>query len=840
MESSLSESEYDSDSGSEVKELKLSGVKQLLEFVEIFDQDKLAYIIQNKEKLKELMRNTSDILSGSYDPFLIPEKYLKTSQGGRISVQYLQPGDFAFGRFFAKESLSLQGFPREIRHSVAKDLYDDIDIVNAHPVILSHICNILKINCKSLTLYINNRDKYLKEIGIPREDAKKLILALMNGGVKDYNELKNPTRWLVKFKDEIENIHASLAKTYPKDYTRHVGVREKEDKVYNNKASFCNKLMCDWENKILQEIIKFYNVGSGDVAVLCFDGIMLPKGARLPLSECEKYIKEVLNISIKLKIKEMDEGLTIPTTVEPYNPELFEWRMECTEIYQLIYKDSYAETFNDETVGKLFVMEVQKDIVTIDDDGNGYQWNHETKLWEEKTAKSLMRCIPQLLDKYMEAVIKTIKQTYLKSSGDEAKFHGQILKNTLRNRNRLGSARGMKDGFFIASTDLRDNEFEAKLNIQHHLFPVLGNKVIDLRTGMKRTRKRDDMFSFECPVELVSDPDYTHVMRFVNSVFCKNKELIQYMRERMGMFLTGDSVREFDIWHGEGRNAKSTLCKLLSDILGSGKFYNALSDGIFVENPKLSQTQKSQHTSHKVPLIGIRLGVCQEIKKNAVLNSNEIKTLSAGDPFKCRGAYEKKEKECIPFCKLVLGTNHKPKFDADDQAIIDRARYIPFMARFVDNPDPRNPREYKADKDFVELMMTREQRNIFFTWLVGGAIEFYKKGRLLHAPQLVLDDKMKSLKENDVVGQFVDECCEVFAGSFGQLNREEKKEWTTSLNDLQVKFDQWSENSLTRGELSKSLEKMGLKKKRSNGFKFLGIRFVIDLDSISDSEDDDM
>jgi P4 family phage/plasmid primase-like protien len=370
--------------------------------------------------------------------------------------------------------------------------------------------------------------------------------------------------------------------------------------------------------------------------------------------------------------------------------------------------------------------------------------------------------------------------------------------------------------------------------------PVLGGQVVDLKRGEQRKRTREDKFTFECPVSLVeySEMHMHHVRRFVNSIFCNNDELIQYMRERMGMYLTGDNVREFDIYHGVGRNGKSTICKMLGDILGSGKFYNTLSEGIFIKNPKLSKAQRSEHTSHKVPLIGIRLGICQEIGKDAVLNAEELKKLSAGDPFKCRGAYEKKEKEYVPFVKLVLCVNPKPQFDVDDQAIIDRVRYIPFMARFVDSPDPNNSCEFKADQDFIDLMGTQEQRNLFFSWLVGGAVEYYKRGRKLITPQLVIDDKKKSIGEKDYVQRFIDEMYEVKT-DVDVASKTERDEWGLMLSSLQQKFNTWlEENNLPSNynQLGAKLEKMGVKKHRTtSGYKMIGIKIC----SIDDDSDDD-
>lgn len=43
----------------------------------------------------------------------------------------------SFGWSYTENSLSLQNFRKGIRHALAKHTYDDIDMVNAHPVLLS-------------------------------------------------------------------------------------------------------------------------------------------------------------------------------------------------------------------------------------------------------------------------------------------------------------------------------------------------------------------------------------------------------------------------------------------------------------------------------------------------------------------------------------------------------------------------------------------------------------------------------------------------------------------------------------------------------------------------------
>lgn len=70
--------------------------------------------------------------------------YRDTGQGGERIVTYA-PTDHGIGRHYADKGLSMQSFPRKIRHTLAKTidgtaLYHDIDMANAHPTILSQLC----------------------------------------------------------------------------------------------------------------------------------------------------------------------------------------------------------------------------------------------------------------------------------------------------------------------------------------------------------------------------------------------------------------------------------------------------------------------------------------------------------------------------------------------------------------------------------------------------------------------------------------------------------------------------------------------------------------------------
>jgi len=50
------------------------------------------------------------------------------------------------GRVYANKSLSLGSIRKEVRHTLAKEKYVDIDIENCHPIILKQLCDKNDIN----------------------------------------------------------------------------------------------------------------------------------------------------------------------------------------------------------------------------------------------------------------------------------------------------------------------------------------------------------------------------------------------------------------------------------------------------------------------------------------------------------------------------------------------------------------------------------------------------------------------------------------------------------------------------------------------------------------------
>ena len=291
----------------------------MIQKTEVINQHILNHILTNQlryfQELTERLNDRGKDVDKGY--FKVLEGYLRSSVGGKVSVSYNQIGNT--GRFFVKGSSGLQSIQREIRNSICGEFYTDIDIKNAHPVILEALCHKHDIDCKRLSEYCQDRDKIIKDIvdkndGLEtRETVKQAILSIINNSNAAYKSIENKTKFLRKFKREIADIHDDILEIYPEYVSK---AHEKSDNK-NIKGSAINHLMCEYENKILMCAHDYFESKSVDMsnAVLCFDGIMVKSKDTEMLNGLLDELNAVVYAKFKIPavfvIKPMTERLTI-------------------------------------------------------------------------------------------------------------------------------------------------------------------------------------------------------------------------------------------------------------------------------------------------------------------------------------------------------------------------------------------------------------------------------------------------------------------------------------------------------------------------------------------------
>ncbi|MFW9930120.1 MAG: primase-helicase family protein [Candidatus Thorarchaeota archaeon] len=213
-----------------------------------------------------------------------------------------------------------------VRHTISNEFYQDVDMVNAHPVILSYLCKQNNIECKWLNKYIAKREHYLKLTKLNRDKAKQKYLALTNCDETHLNYSKITevlqTKHLKLYKDEMKNLHSQFKEIHLEqfeeekknmiEYDKKTGIDKKN---YNGR--FMNILLCEMENKILMEMWNYF--GSPSNCVLCFDGLMLPKDKTYDIEGCQTYINQKFkNLNMKLKIKPMNKIMDLPIQIKQH------------------------------------------------------------------------------------------------------------------------------------------------------------------------------------------------------------------------------------------------------------------------------------------------------------------------------------------------------------------------------------------------------------------------------------------------------------------------------------------------------------------------------------------
>ena len=253
------------------------------------------------------------------------EKYLKLVKDGKASIKYKQ-ADIKYGRVFPKSSLGLFSIRRELRHTLARNNYIDIDIENCHPVLLYQICIANNIGCKYLKKYIDNRTEILKETmdyyQVIKDQAKQLYIQLLYFGSFDswcnnHNiQNKEPLKFINKFKSELNTIGEIIVANNPK-LLKAIQKRKEEQNItnYNLKGSVCSYYLQEYESRILETIYLYCKENKivNNSCVLCADGLMIPKDKYKPelLIEFKELIKNKMGFDLNFTQKEMDQGYTI-------------------------------------------------------------------------------------------------------------------------------------------------------------------------------------------------------------------------------------------------------------------------------------------------------------------------------------------------------------------------------------------------------------------------------------------------------------------------------------------------------------------------------------------------
>lgn len=276
----------------------------------------------------------------------------------------------------------------------------------------------------------------------------------------------------------------------------------------------------------------------------------------------------------------------------------------------------------------------------------------------------------------------------------------------------------------------------------------------------------------------------------LNTFFCDDKDLIEYVQEVAGLAAIGKVHLEgLIIAYGGGRNGKSTFWNTISKILGTYSG-NMSADTLTVGCKRNVKPEMAE-------IKGKRLVIAAELEEGMRFNTSNIKQLCSTDEIYA----EKKYKEPFKFeptHTLVLYTNHLPKVGAIDEGTWRRLIVIPFNAKIEGSSDIKNYADYLYEKSGGAILK----------WIMEGAKRVIDNGYHLTQPSVVKDAIKKYKENNDWFSQFLDECCEV-----GDFFSEKSGDVYSAYRDYCTRVGDYIRSTT---DFYTALESAGFKRKRTN------------------------
>ena len=183
----------------------------------------------------------------------------------------------------------------EVRYSIIHKDCIDIDFINSNITIIIYLAEKYKLKIPNIKKYSNDRENILKKINDDRLIAKKLTIAILNGGFSEkYHNDKNINKFLKDIENESKMLH---------EYFYKIDKRIDDINIFNYKGKNFSKILLDYENMLLMNLYDYFQIKKIKMMTLIFDGILLLPGQQINIHDIESYLFDKTNIPMKISIK---------------------------------------------------------------------------------------------------------------------------------------------------------------------------------------------------------------------------------------------------------------------------------------------------------------------------------------------------------------------------------------------------------------------------------------------------------------------------------------------------------------------------------------------------------
>lgn len=641
-------------------------------------------------------------------------KFAKNSNSGRLFVQ----------------NGGVQRLHHKIRGILCDNLYTDFDMINAHPSILLYLCNQNQFVCSNLLYFVNNRDNCISElmsaINCDRAEAKRIFLMSMNSE-KTYKKYKQNGKWLnikYPFFNQLDAEFKTIQKLFLNKYKDIKIKLIKLGDTDNLQGKVLNRVLCNYENKILNESINNIKqnnaINNLNNMVLMFDGFMLENNKD---NKKEEEIIEILNdneYGIKWSKKEHD--ISILSNLEGIDTE---------------YNDNILSGYFDKIydIGNYLNDNLFKDKL-IDCNGLLYYADNNILRSDEKKIKLILQNIISKHDLWYKSPfgyvslisnISNVNDTYkwirMKVKEDN-NFLNTVWNNTLHKI-------CFKNGYY----DFKEGKFFKKYNNLYT--PIIIDR--DFKPD-KNEKIRQDIF------KRVLYPIFSIDEKQENFKESDRYKLMEYLLHKFARVISGHiEDKNWFKFEGLRDSGKGVFSDLLKNAFG--KYIQSTNASNFI-NKRGDEDAKS--LSWIIDYQFSRLAITQEIQldEGKFIDGNKIKKFcSGGDYFSARKNFQD-EIEFKIQSALLICCNDMPEIKPTDA--VEKCISFKMTSKFVKDVEKEsrfsNFKYYKADGTIKTDFINKDEVVNEFVLLL---IDYYKRIDTEY-PKTILDNVTELDDEDDV------------------------------------------------------------------------------------------
>lgn len=587
----------------------------------------------------------------------------------------------------------------------------DIDMKNAHPVILRYICNIHNISCPQLEYYIRNRDKILASFP-NRAEAKQLFLTSTNKGDK----LKNKSNsFLTKYDMEMKEIQQQLLGL--PEYSELDKYIDSET-TYNINGKKINKILCVLENAILGEVIDFIKSRDIEISTLMFDGLMVYGnyyGEPALLRDLEAHIESRFNgLGMEFSYKEHDDSIKIKIDASG-NP--IDVGSAFDDAIQQIYKSAiYSVIMNPSDYNTASYIKNAFPTKYCYDNVNKkwYELDTYNKYIDISNSKECIdirnffrNFILDEMNKINTKLLGLQKNKELPLTDENKVIINDIIETIYKVQTKRIEKATAFAGIYEVICDLYANSNLHKLLDSYTNLFAFNNMLFDANSATFRPINPMDYISTHTGYDYISEVNkeaHDMVMNIIRNLFAytgiSDDELQTDIRQFLVYKATSlcadrtDKYQIFVINQGKGGNGKSLIDSI--DSMAFGSYFTTCEYTIFTETP-----DKRGANPELLDFKGKRLISTSEVPINLKLNTTTLKRF-------CSDTVSARQVFSTVIQKMRIGLinfniNDEVKFSADDGGLRRRFKKNVFPISFVDSDkfDPSNP--YMKLKDITIL-----------------------------------------------------------------------------------------------------------------------------------------